>query len=81
MLPFRRNKFYKHKNQIDIVLLVQNIPFIGDDYVVIKGEWWNLGSTGNPWRMGIPFRPQKVYTSEYPLWREITEEEMRIHRR
>jgi hypothetical protein len=67
----KRHRFYMHKNSMDICLeiLKSHQYNINPDRYSIRGMWWNLGYTGNPWVCHLGHRFEIHNASE---WIDVT---------
>jgi hypothetical protein len=69
---------YMHKHGMDCYINLIKFPIrLPDGSLILKVEWYNLGFTGNPWRLGLK---QRIRLSPEQLqdWREIYPETERV---
>lgn len=61
--------FWMHVNSMDVCLEVCRVPYYDAKRVKVKGRWWNLGYTGNPWMIsGMKLESLEIPTEQLKNW-------------
>lgn len=71
--------FIVHENFKDVFFEVIKTQYQGPKYRKIRGRWWNLGFTGNPWLADI--RPQtiKIFEKDWARWKQFNPGQPETH--
>lgn len=68
--------YYRHKAFKDVYIEVLPGRYIGPKYSKLKINWWNLGFTGNPWRIFSRSDKITVYKEDYKSWLKLSENDI-----
>jgi hypothetical protein len=63
---------WTHEGFMDVFFQITKVQYSDAKRVKVRGHWWNLGWTGNPFK---PFNEQlftlEIKASEFPRWKRL----------
>lgn len=72
--------FYMHQNSKDVCIEIVKIQWRGPKKVKFKFYFWNLGYTGNPWKLLPDVQKMEIEYKDLKYWHRLTDEQLSIPR-
>ena len=78
--PFYDGQWYMHQQAKDVAIKVRKVRYACEGYCKMIVEYWNLGYTGNPWKIDS-VKNYIVKGEQYDNWIRLSEKRMHNPRR
>ena len=70
-MKFQKDLFYMHEFQKDTIIEVLEVLSETSQGSKLRICFWNLGYTGQPWKINVLCKDVEVWTSSYEFWHNI----------